>query len=711
MSNNVFGLDIGTRNVVGTVGYKTADDEFVVIAQYIRQHETRSMLDGQIHDIGRVARTIGVVKSELEKQIKEPLEEVCIAAAGRVLKTITTHIEYEYPEESVVTDEDIHTLHLLGVEKAQDILKEKNDTKYKFYCVGYSVVKFYLNEELFISLEGHKASKIGEDIIVTFLPEDVVDGLYSAVGLAGLTVANMTLEPIAAINVAIPENYRMLNIALVDVGAGTSDISITREGSIIAYGMIPYAGDELTEVIVQHYLVDFKTAEEIKLASTTEEEITFKDIMSISHTVPAKEVWELVAPVVDKITTEVAAKIKELNGEKTVSACFVVGGGGKVHGFTEMLAERLDISQERVALRGEEVLGEVTFNQKDIEKDPLLVTPIGICLNYYDQKNNFIMVRFNGERLKLYDNNRLTIVDAALTAGFPKEQLFPKRGMPINFTVNGASRIVRGEAGEPAIVTMNGKPANISTPLEPNCEITIEASTAGEDAVYTVSQLEEFTNATVSFIVNNKQITCPKFVEVNGSLEPGSYEIKEGDVIETRSFYTVGQVAEFMDVEIDLDRQILVNNRDADVDSLVYENFSIDWTTLDSYNAAQGTISRDNAETEQKKANSSQESVENLSNDAVSVESTVQGNYPEETNSESSSVAEEQNAITVIVNGEQVALLGKEKYIFVDIFDRISFDLNAGGGRAIVTMLNGREAQYNEEINDGDNIELYWEEN
>ena len=56
----------------------------------------------------------------------------------------------------------------------------------------------------------------------------------------------MTLEPIAAINVAIPENYRMLNIALVDVGAGTSDISITRDGSIIAYGMIPHAGDELT---------------------------------------------------------------------------------------------------------------------------------------------------------------------------------------------------------------------------------------------------------------------------------------------------------------------------------------------------------------------------------------------------------------------------------------------------------------------------------
>ena len=574
--NKVFGLDIGTRNIVGTVGYLTGDDEFNVVAQCVRQHETRAMLDGQIHDIGRVARTISVVKKELEDQIGEPLSEVCIAAAGRVLKTVTTHVEYEYAEETVVSAEDIHTLNLLGIESAQDKLKEQNDTRYKFYCVGYSVMKYYLNDDLFISIEGHKANKIGEDVIVTFLPEDVVDGLYSAVGQAGLTVANMTLEPIAAINVAIPENFRMLNIALVDVGAGTSDISITREGSIIAYGMIPYAGDELTELIVQHFLVDFKTAEAMKLASATDREVTYEDIMSISHTIPADEIWDLVQPTVDKITTEVAAKIKELNGDKTVSACFVVGGGGKIHGFTEALAEKLELPAERVALRGEEVLKEVNFEQEDIKKDPLLVTPIGICLNYYEQKNNFIMVRFNGERLKLYDNNRLTIVDAALQAGFPNDQLFPKRGTPINFTVNGAARIARGEAGEPAIVTLNGDPANINTPLVPNCEITIEPSTAGEDAVYTVGQLEEYHEANITVYVNGKMIVCPKFVQVNGSLEPASYEIKEGDEIETRNYYTVGQVAEFMDVEVDHDHDILVNNRVGDFDTLVYDNFTID---------------------------------------------------------------------------------------------------------------------------------------
>lgn len=689
--SNVFGLDIGTRNVVGTVGYRTEDDKFIVAAQCVKQHETRAMLDGQIHDIGKVGRIIGQVKAELEAQLNEPLSDVCIAAAGRVLKTVTTHVEYEYAEESIVTGEDIHTLDLLGIEKAQDILKEANDTQYKFYCVGYSVVKYFLNDEVFISLEDHKATKIGEDIIVTFLPEDVVDGLYSAVGQAGLTVANMTLEPIAAINVAIPENYRMLNIALVDVGAGTSDISVTREGSIIAYGMIPYAGDELTELIVQHFLVDFKTAEAMKLASTTEEEVTYEDIMSISHTIPSKEIWDLVEPTIDKITSEVATKIIELNGDKTVSACFVVGGGGKIHGFTQMLAKKLELPEERVALRGEEVLKEVVFEQEDIHKDPLLVTPIGICLNYYEQRNNFIMMKFNGERLKLYDNNRLTIVDAALQAGFPNDELFPKRGMPINFVVNGAARIARGEAGEPAIVTLNGRPANINTPLVPNCEVTIEPSTAGADAVYTVEQLEEYHESTLTVIINGKTVVCPKFVEVNGQLEPGSYEIKEGDVIETRNYYTVRQVAEFMDVEVDTDHEILVNNRLADFDTLVYENFTIDWTVL-SFGVAPEPENRYNATISD---TSSEVSAEDESQE------TKEEKAPKET----------EGSVTVTVNGESVTMTGKQNYIFVDVFDWYSFDLSAGKGRAIATLVNGKEAEFSQPLANGDNIELYWKEN
>ncbi|MCD7835788.1 MAG: cell division protein FtsA, partial [Lachnospiraceae bacterium] len=86
----VFGLDIGTRSIVGTVGYLNGG-RFHVMAQRIREHETRAMLDGQIHDIGKVGETISYVKKQLEEDLNRNLTEVCIAAAGRVLRTVTTY--------------------------------------------------------------------------------------------------------------------------------------------------------------------------------------------------------------------------------------------------------------------------------------------------------------------------------------------------------------------------------------------------------------------------------------------------------------------------------------------------------------------------------------------------------------------------------------------------------------------------------------------
>ena len=273
----VFGLDIGTRSIVGTVGYRT-DETFHVVAQCEKKHDTRSMLDGQIHDIERVGQTIAEVKEDLEKIIGKRLYEVCIAAAGRVLKTINSSATLDFPEETTIDAEHIYTLEMLGIEKAYEDFQAVNNTGLKFYCVGYTVVKYYLNGYAMTMLERHKGMNISVDLIATFLPDDVVDGLYKAVEIADLEVANLTLEPIAAMTAAVPNQYRMLNIALVDVGAGTSDISITKDGSIIAYGMIPKAGDELTEAIAGGLLIEFNEAERVKLEASKKGTIKFTDI-------------------------------------------------------------------------------------------------------------------------------------------------------------------------------------------------------------------------------------------------------------------------------------------------------------------------------------------------------------------------------------------------------------------------------------------------
>lgn len=572
----VFGLDIGTRSIVGTVGYRVGG-KFYVVTQSIREHGTRAMLDGQIHDIYKVGQTINEVKTELEERIGRPLKDVCIAAAGRVLRTVTVRVDTELDGDREVNGEDIYALDSMGVEKAYEEFLENNDTEVKFYCTGYSVVRYYMNDYAMINLEGHRARTIGADIIATFLPEDVVDGLYKAVGQAGLEVINLTLEPIAAIQVAIPDMYRMLNIALVDVGAGTSDISVTKDGSIIAYGMIPIAGDSLTEVVAKHCLVDFATAEHIKREAGVKEKIEYKDIMGLSQTISAEEIAEVTADAISDMTGQVADKIKELNGDKSVSAVFVVGGGGKLPGYTAALADKLGIQRERVAVRGEEVMMNIEFLEADARKDSLMVTPIGICLSFYEQSNNFIFVYFNDQRIKIYDNNKVAVVDAAMQAEFANDGLFPKRGKELNYMVNGKPRITRGMLGEAAVITVNGNEANIYTPVHANDHIRVKESTAGEAARLDINQLPEY-GAIMRVEVNEKKIDLPKFVSVNGELQSGYYAIQENDSIEILNFYTVRQVAEFMDVIINQEMNIYVNNKLADMDTRVYENFSVIWT-------------------------------------------------------------------------------------------------------------------------------------
>lgn len=759
----VFGLDIGTRSVVGTVGYRSGD-QFIVIAQKSVEHETRSMLDGQIHDIAQVGSTIALVRDELQKSTGLVLNDVCIAAAGRVLRTEKVRVGIDYEEEHDVTEEDIYGLEALGVEKAYRQFSESNDTELRFYCVGSTVIKYYLNDYPIGNLENHRARKIEVEMIATFLPDEVVDGLYKAVGFAGLQVVNLTLEPIAAIQVAIPQMYRMLNIALVDVGAGTSDISITKEGSIVAYGMIPVAGDSLTEVVAQHCLVDFNTAEQIKRGICEKESVTYHDIMGLEQSITRDDALSVMQERIDAMAKLAADKIKELNGGKPVSAVFVVGGGGKVPGYEEALARELEIVKERVALRGEEVMQKIRFVQEDVKKDSLLVTPIGICLCFYEQGNHFIHVTLNHKRVKLYDNSHLAVVDAAMQAEFPNADMFPKRGEELVFVLDGKTRHIRGEAGEAAVIHVNGAPADITTPIHANDVIDVEPSTAGAPASCTIGKLPEY-HATIRIRVNGKDIDLPKYAVVNGALQSEYYEIEQDDVIEINNYYTIEQLKKFLELE-DSSLRLAVNHMPADSQTRVYENFSVEWgeaadevygeeteaeswlteaeraeragrvlppgnepkRTPDDGGRVKASLEEAEGMTPAEQSMGSGQNMGAGQGTAVtpsqsgmtpgSVQSeTAKSEVQSETmqrkvqfeTAQSKPQPAETKSVTVIVNGSPVTMSGKKSYIYVDVFDYIDFDLSTPHGSCVVTKRNGENAGYVDVLADGDSLEIYWE--
>lgn len=478
----IFALDIGTRKVMGLVA-RASGDRMRVLAVEREEHRQRAMIDGQIHHIDEVAGVVARIRSRLEKRVRRPLSAVAVAAAGRSLTTVTAKAEEAFSPANEMVREDVMRLELQAVQRAQLSLLEQNnpDDVHHYRCVGYSVLEYGLDGKPIASLEGQRGDLASVKVIATFLPQAVIDSLFTVLKRAGLEMSSLTLEPIAAINVAVPPEMRLLNLALVDVGAGTSDLAITRGGSVIAYDMVPVAGDEVTEQLCQALLLDFPTAERIKRSLGEASELSFQDALGRSRTVTAGEVLAAMEPGVDLLAGHIADRILRTNGAAP-QGIILVGGGSLTAGLPERLAACLQMDPARVAVRGREMLRGITGAEGKL-RGPEAITPIGIAVSaLHYQSAAFSNVEVNGRMVRLFNLGELRVRDALLAAGIDIRRLHRRPGRGLTVLVNGELHLVKGTLGEAAPMTLNGKPCSLDAPLRHGDRLWVGQAVHGEPA-------------------------------------------------------------------------------------------------------------------------------------------------------------------------------------------------------------------------------------
>lgn len=475
----LFALDIGTRSIVGLIGEKTAEG-IRVLGGVRHEHTTRAMLDGQIHDVPEVAKVIRAIKLKLENEFG-PLRQVAVAAAGRALSTLNASAEIDVHSRGYLTAQEERTLELAAIQSAQKQLATSrvvNDPS-SYYCVGHSIVQFVLDGTVMKTLVGQRGHKATVEIISTFLPRQVIDSLQAAVLNAGLEIGTLTLEPIAAINVLIPPTMRHLNLVLVDVGAGTSDVAVTRHGSVVGYGMVPIAGDEITEEISGRYLLDFKVAETLKRRlGRNVKHVNYTDILGIKHSVPPADIIHSITPSVTELAQAIAAQILSLNNAAP-QAILLVGGGALTPLLPEILAQIMDMPKDRVAVRRPDAIEDI----RDITAEfctPDAVTPLGILKIAGAETLNFLNVVLNEQPLRLFNLGGLTVGDALLAAGIDARSLSGRPGMGIALTINGERHFIPGSHGQSGQLSINGKPANFSDPVSEGNVIIVEKGQDGQ---------------------------------------------------------------------------------------------------------------------------------------------------------------------------------------------------------------------------------------
>lgn len=537
--DKIFALDIGTRNVVGLIGHNEGD-VFCIDHAVSIPHVQRAMVDGQIEDIPEVARVVKNVKEKLEDKSGINLTKVSIAAAGRALRTRRVELSFNVEDKESISEEDVQSYEMEAALKAQDELdNETADSNLSFYCVGHTVVQYLLDDYKIKSLVGHKGKKISVELIAAFLPGSVVESLYAVMDMNGLEVSSLTLEPIAAMNVIIPPEVRLINIALVDIGAGTSDIAISQNGSIVAYAMSTIAGDEITEEIVKKYIVDFETAETMKLSSD-KAKITYSDILGFEHTVESLQFFDELKPVVKQLADDISDNIIAVNGQSP-AAVFLVGGGSLIPHLAELVAEKLEMPENRVAVGKSAVMKNVSFG-KTQTASPEFVTPIGIGITATHNKGyDFSVITLNDKKIRIFDTRTLRIVDLLMNAGYKSAQVIGHSGRSLTFTLNGEKQFMKGSLAVPAEVKVNGEAAALETSVKQGDVIDFKPAVCGENAEAKISDIAG--DVVVNYVtVDGEKYPFGIIARVNNRQVAGDYQIQNSDSITVSEIETLGDL-------------------------------------------------------------------------------------------------------------------------------------------------------------------------
>ncbi len=565
----IFVLDIGTRSVVGIAGYKQGG-LFVVEHSESRLHSRRAMIDGQIEDIEQVAQVAQEVKLAIEQKLNVSFKRVSVAAAGRSLKTCRATVKTEFSSPTVITAPFVYQIENDALMAARGELQQ-DDISY--FCAGYSVVRYLLDDYPFSTAIGHKASHVQVEVIATFLPAEVVESLRRCMQMLGLEIDTMTLEPIAAMRAVVPQDIRLLNLALVDVGAGTSDIALSANGTVAGYTMATVAGDEITEALIRSHLVDFQTAERLKSAVSSQESIEFEDILGFSQTASAQELKQSMLPAVQTLAQVVAERIIEANGG-CPTAVFLVGGGSMTPDFPKLLAEEMGLAHNKVALAGTRFSGRV-LNEGSGLDGPLYATPVGIALIAADNADvQGASVNVNGQRVRLFTTSETRVMDALLLAGYRYSDLMGRYGRPLTFVLNGVPTIKRGGMYTSAELLINGQSASLSATVKKDDVIELTPAVCGEDATAQVCEYAENTPF-ITVHLNGEQLMAGLVIRINGQPVSPDAPIFEHDLVEVFTLITAGELCKAAGFSPD-GKTLLINDKPSDSKHILKQGDVID---------------------------------------------------------------------------------------------------------------------------------------
>ena len=378
------GLDIGTTKIVALVGRKNEFNKVEVLG--IGKSKSLGVHRGVVNNITQTIQSIQQAVEEAKINSGYNAIDVSVGIAGQHIRSIqhSDYITRENPE-SVIDEDDIqkliqqvYKLVMLPGEEIIHVLPQE------YKVDGQAEIKEPI---------GMHGGRLEANFHVVVGQVSSIKNIGRCIKSAGLNMSNITLEPLASSEAVLSFEEKEAGVALIDIGGGTTDLAIFKDGIIRHTAVIPFGGNVITEDIKEGCSIIEKQAEllKIKFGSAWPGENRDTEIVSIPglqgrdpKEISLKTLSKIINARVVEIIEQVFLEIKNYghnDQKKKLIAGVVLTGGGSQLKHLKQLVEYITGMDTRVGYPSEHLAGDTT----EAVSSPLFATSVGLLMSALDE--------------------------------------------------------------------------------------------------------------------------------------------------------------------------------------------------------------------------------------------------------------------------------------------------------------------------------------
>ena len=386
-SNISVGLDIGTTKIVAMVGDKNEFGKVEILG--VGKSKSLGVHRGVVNNITQTIQSIQQAVEEARLVSGQEINEVVVGIAGQHIRSLQ-HSDYitRTNSQEVISQKDVerliqqvYKLVMLPGEEIIHVLPQE------FKVDGQAEIKEPI---------GMYGGRLEANFHVVVGQVTSIKNIGRCVKSAGLSMGNITLEPLASSEAVLNQEEKEAGVALIDIGGGTTDLAIFKDGIIRHTAVIPFGGNVITEDIKEGCSIIEKQAEllKVKFGSAWPGENRDSEIVSIPglrgrepKEISLKTLSKIINARVVEIMEQVYLEIKNYGHDdqkkKLIGGVVLTGGGSQLK-HLKQLVEYITGMDTRIGYPSEHLAGDT---QKS-ETSPILATAVGLLMNALEQQEN-----------------------------------------------------------------------------------------------------------------------------------------------------------------------------------------------------------------------------------------------------------------------------------------------------------------------------------